>query len=133
MLPFPMPEGGAGNPFLQMLMHALTASQQKGDDAFDELGPLSESDKAEWKAVREEHSMLVNQAKELEGKSNMLDGRRKVFWAKLENDTGIFDKNMRITDDYRLLIEKDEPKRIPGMLQEPESRPDDHEDEDGWK
>ena len=109
---FPIPEGGSGNPFLDMLK-MLAAEREKSDDDFDELGPLSESDKAVWKSIHDEYDVLRNQAKELEGKKDMLDGKRKLFWMKLENDTGIYDKNMRITDDYRLLIEKDKPANRP--------------------
>jgi hypothetical protein len=81
---------------------------------------LSESDQAEWKAIKDEYDVVRNQARELEGKKEILDGRRKLFWTKLENDTGIFDKNMRITDDYRLLVEKDKPVKR-SLLDAPEA------------
>jgi hypothetical protein len=111
----PMPGGEGADDFRRMLLNGLLAGfRQKPDEEFEEFGPLSETDKTEWASIRKAHEILVNKAKALEAEKEMNDARRKAFWAKLEADTGIFDKNMRITDDYRLLVEKDKEEKKEG-------------------
>lgn len=110
-----MPGGEEGNDFRRMLFESLLAQfRTKKDEDFDEFGPLSETDKTEWASIQRAHEILVNKMKALEAEKEMIDARRKAFWAKLESDTGIFDKNMRITDDYRLLVEKDKEEKKEG-------------------
>jgi len=106
-----MPGGEGGNDFRRMLFESLLAGfRQKKDEDYDEFGPLLETDRAEWAAIKKAHEILVNKAKALEAEKEMNDARRKAFWAKLESDTGIYDKNMRIKDDTILLVEKDKDK-----------------------
>lgn len=96
-----------GSEFRRMLEGMLSGLREQKDEEFDELGPLSEADRAEWIDIKKVHAVLVNKTKTLDAEKEMNDARRKALWAKIESDTGIFDKNMRITDDFRLLVEKD--------------------------
>lgn len=109
MLPegFPTPGGESSSEFIRMLQGMLASFRRKRDEEYEVLGPLSETDHAEWAAIQKAHLVLVNEVKSVQAKIDMIDARRKAFWAKIEADTGIYDKNMRVNDDFILLVEKD--------------------------
>ncbi len=99
----------------------LRNMQKSGNESFDKLGPLSPEDKAEWEGINRDHGILRNKARRLEAENQVIESRRKMFWAKIEEATGIYDLNMRIDDECNLLVERKTPKQ---------SRDDDHVDED---
>lgn len=106
-----MPEGEGGGDFMRMLERMFSKLKEKSDDEFDVLGPLSDADRAEWIAIKQAHAVIVNKAKALQAEQDMNDARRKMLWTKIESDTGIFDKNMRINDEYMLLVEKEKEEK----------------------
>lgn len=104
---------GSPDDFLKFLRESMT---QKAQD-FEKLGPLSISDAEEWQSIEKENAKLENEITNLKARQEIISARRKLFWCKIEQDTGIYDKNMRIVGTD-LFIEKDKPVESSTELQD---------------
>lgn len=80
--------------------------QQQPDSDYEILGPLAPTDAAEWKELQAEHLKIKNEAEVLAAKAKMVEAKRELFWCRVEHNTEIYDKNMRIIDG-NLYVEKD--------------------------
>ena len=94
--------------FFRGLFEHLNQHKQTDDD-FELLGPLSAQDAIEWKIINADDAKLKSEVNALKARVEMVAARRKLMWCKLEESTGIYDKNMRIIGND-LYIEKDKPE-----------------------
>lgn len=103
--------------FFRMLNEKM--SGHNDNIKYDMFGPLSPDDAEEWSRINADDAKLRTEAVAMKAKIDIVESRRKLFWCKIEENIGIYDKNMQIrgTDLY---IEKD---KSPGES-------DDDEDDD---
>jgi len=93
--------------FFRMLRNRLF---KKDDSEFELLGPLSPDDAKEWLSIMSDSNKIKIEAEVIKARNDMVEARKKLFWCRIEESTGIYEKSMRIIGT-NLLIEKDKPEK----------------------
>ena len=61
--------------------------------------------KPSWKKMIDEMEALrlevIETKEKVDNLVDRLQNRKKIFWATIESDLGLYDRDMRLTDDYK--------------------------------